>query len=63
MRRRKLKNNLKKGFAVVMGIMAVASTMLYAFYKPSAIYAVLFFLGMACVMAFVKANGVRCYDR
>lgn len=57
MRKRRLINKFKKGFTVAMAVMAFMSTMLYAFYKPSAIYGICFFLSIAWCMAFVYANG------
>ena len=62
MRKRKFKNRLKKLTTVAMGFMAIASSMLYSFHKPLAIYGVLFFVGLGWVMLYLQANGGRYHD-
>ena len=59
MKKRKLRNRLEKLITVGMGLMAFASFMLHAFHKSSAIYGVLFFVGIGWVMIYLQRTGGR----
>lgn len=62
MRKRKMRNRIKKLTAVGMGLMSFVAFMVDAFYKQSALNIVLFFVGLGWVMLYLQANGGRYHD-